>query len=125
MTSPPLIIAFSPFLLAVINCQADDPIKSVATSMTNPDKFPLCLTKHETKGTNFQCLHYMCLPWRKTTIFRNCQENMECLCLTEKEGGDGRHGQCHKHPDRRNLHGGICLKQNEKFNRAQWFKWGI
>ena len=67
MNSPSLIIAFSPFLLAVINCQADDSIKSFETSRTDPKIFPLCLTEHETKGTNFQCLHYMCLPTRKTT----------------------------------------------------------
>ena len=121
MTSPSMIIALYPLLLADINCQADDLINS----MRDPDIFPLCLTDSERNGRNFQCLHYMCLSWRKTTIFRSCQENTECLYLTKKEGGDGRHGRCHRHPDRRKVHGGICLKQNEKFNRAQWFKWGI
>ena len=67
MNSPSLIIAFSPFLLAVINCQADDSIKSFETSKTDPKIFPLCLTDHKTQGTDFQCLHYMCLPTRKTT----------------------------------------------------------
>ena len=67
MNSPSLLIAFSPFLLAVINCQADDSINSLETSRTDPKIFPLCLTYHVTQGTDFQCLHYMCLPTRKTT----------------------------------------------------------
>ena len=86
MTSPPLIIVFSPFLLAVIICQADDLIKSVAISMMNPDKFPLYVTTHETKGTNFQCLHYMCLRPNKP-LCRGCFWYSNCLgdkkCVTQ------------------------------------------
>ena len=85
MTGPTLIIAFSPFLLVVITCQADDLINSVATSTMNPEKFPLCVNTYETKGTDFRCLQYMCLRPDKP-LCRGCFWFSDCLgdkqCVT-------------------------------------------
>ena len=43
--------------------------------------------------------------------FRWCSKDEDCEELTLREEGDGSNGLCFRHPDRDNIHFGICLKK--------------
>ena len=69
-----------------------------------------CAVLSSGRGEDYRCFQYMCYPWRTTdTAFRHCRRTSDCRRLQEAEGGLGEDGACWRHPDRRNVHSGICL----------------
>ena len=45
------------------------------------------------------------------SLSRWCSKDEDCEELTPREEGDGSNGLCFRHPDRDNIHFGICLKK--------------
>jgi len=87
--------------------------------------YPVCINDEDcyiisnTREEQYLCFQYMCYPWRQSdTGFRQCRRSSECRNLTVEEGGSGEDGQCFRHPDRRNVHIGICM---DKWETVQCF----
>ena len=70
-----------------------------------------CAGLSEARAEDYRCFQYMCYPWRRedSASFRHCRRTSDCRGLEEEEGGLGEDGTCWRHPDRRNVHSGICL----------------
>ena len=49
--------------------------------------------------------------WFKIFIIRWCSKDDDCENLPVTDGGDGSNGLCFRHPDKDNIHFGICLKK--------------
>ena len=47
----------------------------------------------------------------RSSLCRWCSKDEDCEELTVREEGDGSNGLCFRHPDRDNIHFGICLKK--------------
>ena len=82
-------------------------------------KFPVCVVDADCDNISWQnsadyrCFQYRCFPWKDLELqgeFRSCKKNEDCSRLMVVEGGDGGDGLCLRHPDRRNVFMGMCVK---------------
>ena len=94
--------------------------QEIVSKPRNISLYPICINDEDcyiisdTKEEQYLCFQYMCYPWKKSdTGFRQCRRSSECKNLTVAEGGRGDDGQCFRHPDRRNVHIGICMEQRQ------------
>jgi hypothetical protein len=98
-------------------------LNSLVSSAEDPDQeisqFPVCVVDADCdniswlNSADYRCFQYRCFPWKDPGLqgeFRSCSKNDECSALMVAEGGDGCDGLCLRHPDRRNVFMGICVK---------------
>ena len=90
--------------------------KKAEKGFRNITSFPACISDSDCIDSESKCFQYMCYPWsqkEKKGPFRSCKRRSECRFLEQSEGGDGSHGDCYRHQDRRNVWEGICLPTAE------------
>lgn len=97
-------------------------IKAIeAWNMTDTSKFPACLgdsecndldSRKELPKNHHACFQYFCYPWKEeattadeTNLFKSCRKNSQCKV-------NGKKGHCYRHPDKRRISKGICLKNS-------------
>ena len=112
-------------LLALLFCSAfsndarevfEDHVGQNVT-LRNLADYPVCLIDTdcqgiaELKGQDYRCFQYMCYPWEhgeEEGDFRKCQVKDDCKGMGEGEMEDG---DCFRHPERKKVLSGICLRQ--------------
>lgn len=91
---------------------SSSPGSEYGSALRNISVYPPCATDGDC-ATDHKCMQYMCYPWKTSTGFRWCSKDDDCESLMRREGGDGNNGLCFRHPDRDNIHFGICLQKIE------------
>jgi len=91
---------------------SSSPSLSHISSLRNISLYPPC-AYDEDCVSDHKCMQYMCYPWKTSTGFRWCSKDDDCENLPVTDGGDGSNGLCFRHPDKDNIHFGICLKKIE------------
>jgi len=92
-----------------------------AWNMSDTSKYPACLgdsecNEHDSRKqlskNHHACFQYFCYPWQqeattadktKELLFKGCRKNSQCKV-------NGKKGHCYRHPDKRRISKGICLK---------------
>ena len=95
-------------LLGLASCNIHNELQSLNQLKETKAPFTACIddsdcTEH---GTGWACFQYICYPWQDDTKID--VKDRKKTCKTDSHCSSDL--SCHRHPDRRNVHKGLCME---------------
>lgn len=95
-------------LLGLASCNIHNELQSLNQLKETEAPFTACIDDSDCteQGTGWACFQYICYPWQDET--KIAPKHRKKTCKTDSHCDNDL--SCHRHPDRRNIHKGLCME---------------